>query len=76
MLEKNFKYYLEHQDELVPLYNGKYVMIVKERVVDACDTLSEAYYKGKQKYGLGNFLVQLCTPGESAYTVTYHTRYR
>ena len=76
MLEKEFKYYLDHQEELLPAYNGKYVMIAGENVVDAYDTLSEAYYKGKQKYGLGNFLVQLCTPGDSAYTVTYHTRYR
>ena len=35
MLEKEFNYYLEHQAELVPLYEGKYVMIVGEEVVGA-----------------------------------------
>ena len=51
-------------------------MIVGNKVVGACNSIGEAYYKGKREYGLGNFLVQLCTPGDSAYTVTYHTRYK
>ena len=76
MLDKEFKYYLDHQEELLPIYNGKYVMIVGNKVVGACNSIGEAYYKGKREYGLGNFLVQLCTPGDSAYTVTYHTRYK
>ena len=76
MLDKEFKYYLDHQEELLPTYNGKYVMIVGNKVVGACNTIGEAYYRGKREYGLGNFLVQLCTPGDSAYTVTYHTCYR
>lgn len=73
MLEKNFKYYLAHQDELVPLYNGKYVMIVNEKVVGAYNSLYEACYNGEDKYGPGNFLVQLCTPGDSEYTIRYHS---
>ena len=76
MLEQEFKYYLDHQEELLPVYNGKYVMIAGKKVVGACDSIGEAYYKGKKEFGLGNFLVQLCTPGDSAYTVTCHTRYR
>lgn len=49
-------------------------MIVGNKVVGAYNTINEAYYRGKDKYGLGNFLVLLCTPGDSAYTVTYRTR--
>lgn len=74
MLDKEFAFYLEHQDELVSLYNGKYVMVVGENVVGAYDSVGEACYIGKQKYGVGNFLLQLCTPGDSAYTITYHSR--
>ena len=70
MMEKNFKYYLDHQGELLPRYNGQVVMIVDEKVVGAYATEPEAYYAGKQKYCLGNFLIQLCTPGENAYTIT------
>lgn len=74
MLDKEFQFYLEHQDDLLPKYNGKYVMIVGNSVVGAFSTLGEAYYKGQAEYGLGNFLVQLCTPGDSAYTITYRSR--
>jgi hypothetical protein len=51
-------------------------MIVKEKVVGAYNSMAEAYHQGKSKYGAGNFLVQLCTPGDSAYTITYHSRAR
>ena len=74
MLEKEFKYYLDHQKDLLPKYNGKVVMVVGENVVGAYTSEDEAYYAGKSKYGLGNFLLQLCTPGDSAYTVTYINR--
>ena len=72
MLDNEFKFYLDHQEELLPTYSGKYVMIVGNKVVGAYDTIGEAYYRGKSEFGLGNFLVQLCTPGDSAYTVTYN----
>ena len=72
MLDNEFKYYLDHQEELLPTYSGKYVMIVGNKVVGAYDTIGEAYYREKSEFGLGNFLVQLCTPGDSAYTVTYN----
>ena len=74
MLEKNFKYYLDHQKELLTQYKDKVIMIVNEHVVGAYASEPEAYYDGKKKYGLGNFLIQLCTPGDSAYTITYHNR--
>ncbi|MCQ2338316.1 MAG: DUF5678 domain-containing protein [Paludibacteraceae bacterium] len=74
MLDKEFAFYLEHQYELVSLYDGKYVMVVGENVVGAYDSVGEACHIGKQKYGAGNFLLQLCTPGDSAYTITYHSR--
>lgn len=72
MLDNEFKFYLDHQEELLPTYSGKYVMIVGNKVVGAYDTIGEAYYRGKSEFGLGNFLVQLCTPGDSAYTITYN----
>ena len=74
MLDREFKYYLDHQSELLPLYDGKYVMIVGDKVVGAFNSIGEAYYNGKDRVGLGNFLVQLCTPGDNAYTVTYRSR--
>ena len=40
MLDKDFKYYLDHQKELLPLYNGKFVMIVNEKVVGAYNSMA------------------------------------
>ena len=57
MLDKEFNYYLEHQNELLPLYDGKYVMIVGNKVVGAYNTINEAYYKGKDKQKIPNYQV-------------------
>ena len=35
MLEKNFKYYLDNQNKLLPLYNGEFIVIVDSKVVGA-----------------------------------------
>lgn len=67
MIRELFDYYLEHQQELVEKYNGKYLVISKGSIVPF-DSENSAYYYGKSKIGLGNFIVQLCTPGEEAYT--------
>ncbi len=74
MLEKEFKYYLENQDELVKKYNGKYLVIIEEELVQAYDTEKEAYFDSNKKYEQGTFLIQLCEEGERSYTQTYHSR--
>lgn len=74
MLEKEFNYYLEHQNELLPQYNGKFIVIVGSKVVGAYDNREDAYYSSLEKYAPGTFMIQLCTPGDSAYTVRYYNR--
>ena len=74
MLEKEFNYYLNHQDELVTVYNGKFIVIVGEQVVGSYSDRSDAYYSALEKYAPGTFMIQLCTPGDSAYTVRYYNR--
>ena len=44
-LEKEFNYYLEHQNELVEKYNGKFVVIKDRNVVGAFDSELEAIEK-------------------------------
>jgi hypothetical protein len=68
MLIQNFYYYLANQDELVRMYNGKYLVISDKKVVYAAPDNGEAYNKGLELAGKGNFIVQLCTPGTDAYT--------
>ncbi len=74
MLKREFDYYLKHQDELVKKYNGKFVVIVGEKVVGAYDTEMEAYLQSKKEHELGTFLIQECTPGDEAYTQVFHSR--
>ena len=74
VLEKEFNYYVEHQDELVKKHNGKYVVIRDSKVVGAFDTELEAIENSAEKYELGTFLVQKCEPGSASYTQTYHSR--
>jgi len=71
-LEREFHYYLAHQDELVRKYNGKYIVIQETTVLGAYNSEWEAVQEmTKQGYELGTFLVQRCEPGEDAYTVTF-----
>jgi hypothetical protein len=72
MLDKEFEYYLANQDEIVALYNGKYVVIKDNAVVDAYDTESEAYFGSVEKYQLGTFMIQKCTFGDKAYTQRFY----
>ncbi|MBU1297577.1 MAG: hypothetical protein KKF20_01215 [Bacteroidetes bacterium] len=74
MLEKEFKYYKEHQDELVARYKGKFLIIQDERVIAVYDTEMEAYSEAKKKFESGTFLIQQCLPGKNSYTQTFHSR--
>ena len=68
MLEKEFKYYLDNQSELVEKYNGRVLVIVNEKVVGDYNSEVEAYFESLKNYNLGTFLIQRCTPGDEAYT--------
>ena len=74
MLEKEFKYYKDHQDELVERYNGKFIVIVGEEVVGDFDEEITAYTQTKEKHPLGTFLIQHCLPGKDSYTATFYSR--
>ena len=73
-LDKEFKYYREHQQELVEKYNGKFVVIVDERVVGVFDSELEAYTEAKKEHQLGTFLIQKVSPGTESYTQSFHSR--
>ena len=74
MLDREFIYYLENQNEILKTYNGKVVVIKDDQVVDAYDSYKEAHIESVKKYKLGTFLIQLCTPGEEAYTRKFPSR--
>ena len=73
-LEKEFRYYLDHQDELVARYKGKYVVIKNGEVIGDYDDETEAIRETSKTYELGTFLVQKCEPGSESYTQVFHSR--
>ncbi len=74
MLEKEFQFYLDHQEDLVEKYEGKYVVIIGEEVVGVFDSDEEAYFGSEKKYEEGTFLIQFCERGDSSYTQSFHSR--
>jgi len=73
-LEKEFEYYIGHQDELVEKYKGKFVVIKDCRVIGAYDSQIEAVQESIKTHPMGTFLVQKCEPGKESYTQTFHSR--
>jgi hypothetical protein len=74
MLDKEFKYYLAHQKELVEDFNNQYLIIIGEKVVAHFDSFEEALSHGQSNYEIGTYLIQFCQSGEESYTQTFHTR--
>ncbi|MCX3266534.1 hypothetical protein [Pedobacter agri] len=74
MLEKEFKYYLDHQKELVQKYNNRFVVIRGDQVVGDYASQSDAYNASSKQYELGTFLIQHCTSGLDGHTQTFHSR--
>lgn len=62
MIEKQLKYFKEHQKELMKKFSGRFLIISEDLEIIVFDTLPEAYTFGVEKYGLGNFLLQNCSP--------------
>ena len=74
MLDKEFKYFLDHQKELVEKYNGKFIVIKNENVIGAYDTEEEAIRETLKTHKAGTFLVQHCVPGNQEYTQKFRSR--
>lgn len=75
IVHRQFEYYLSHQAELVEKYNGKVLVIANQAVVGVYDSEDDAYWDAIEKYQLGTFCIQLCTPGRKAYTMHNYSPY-
>ncbi|MDO8703757.1 MAG: hypothetical protein Q7J84_02300 [Sulfuricaulis sp.] len=73
-LADEFQYYLDHQDELVRQYDGKFVVIKNDQILGAYDDELTAVTETQKSEKLGTFLVQKVSGGAGDYTQTFHTR--
>lgn len=60
-LEREFRYYLQHHQELVQKYSGKFLVIKGEGVIGVFDSDVDAIQKTSEQHELGTFLVQWCS---------------
>lgn len=74
MLEQEFQYYLNHQSELVQMYNGKFIVLKNEKVIGVYESHIAAYNQTLKTEQLGTFLIQHCLPGEGSYSQTFHSQ--
>jgi len=69
-MQKEFEYFIENQEELVRQHGGKVLVIKGQQVIGTYDSPLEAYQETQKDHELGSFMIQQCTPGPEAYTLT------
>lgn len=73
-LNREFEWFLKHHEELLRKYDGKFVVIKGEAVLGSYEDPLTAIHETVKSHEMGTFLVQMVSPGDSAYTRTYHSR--
>ena len=70
VFDKELKYFIDNQVELVAKYGGKILVLRGEKVEGIYNSPIEAYLSAKKRFPVGTFMIQPCESGPSAYTVT------
>lgn len=73
MLNDELEYFISNQTDLVNKYLGKVLVIKDKKVIGVYHSALEAYIETQKEHPLGTFMIQTCTPGPEAYTVTIST---
>ena len=74
MLEKEFDFYVQNQNELVQKYNGKILVIKNQKILGVYDNEIDAINETSKTEEVGTFLVHKCEPGEQNYSATFYSR--
>jgi hypothetical protein len=70
MFETELDFFITNQDQLVERYKDKVLVIKGAEIIGIYSTALEAYLESQKKHAVGTFMIQPCTPGPDAYTVT------
>ncbi len=73
-LQRELKYYREHQEELASSHHGELVLIVGESIEGFFATDLDAYRVATLKLGAESFLIRKCVRPEEEVTVVIHPR--
>jgi hypothetical protein len=72
-LKKNLDWYIANQPELSAKYNGKILLIVDQKVIEAFASMESAYQTALKSYAPGTFTLQPCSPDPDSYTLTLYS---
>lgn len=70
MFETELGYFIANQEQLVKQYEGMTLVLQGEAVVGVYDDPLNAYLNAVKEHEPGTFMIQPCTAGADAYTVT------
>ncbi|MFB3921611.1 MAG: hypothetical protein ACE145_07805 [Terriglobia bacterium] len=70
MFDKELNFFIKNQDQLVKEHPGKALVIKGDDILGVYDSPLEAYVEMQRKHEVGRVMIQVCTPGPEAYTVT------
>ena len=72
MFETELAFFIANQATLVATHPNKVLVIRGNEVAGAYGSPLEAWTEAQKRFALGTFMIQPCTPGPEAYTVTIH----
>jgi hypothetical protein len=72
-LKKNLDWYIANQKELAEKYNGKILLIVDQKLINAFDDMGTAYNEALKLYAPGSFTLQPCSPDPESYTLMLYS---
>ena len=73
-LEKELKFYIDHQEEMVEKYDGKVIVIKNGEVLGEFDSELDAVTETQKSHPAGTFLVQRVSAGSDHTSQTFHSR--
>ena len=62
LLDRQHKFYLQHEQMLLEKYGGQFIVIHNEQVADSFDTERDAYIYSVQHFQIGTFLIREVVP--------------
>lgn len=74
MLDKEYRYFLKNKDKLINEYEGKFIVIVGEKVVGSYPSREEALKEASASHKLGTFLIQKVSRGEDDVVQRFSSR--
>ncbi|WP_421764724.1 hypothetical protein [Ekhidna sp.] len=65
LLDKQHRFYLHNEQELIERYKGQYIVIHDEQVADSFGSERDAYIYSVKHFPIGTFLIRKVLPKSS-----------